>query len=183
MSKKKKAAAAAVATHTATNAVSDAYSAVRESPYLQRAVTDEELRDNVKVAYESARTAYERLASSKKPPKAVLNDKKLHSEIATAAQALRDIGNTLVEAPKSPTPAKKKGGLGRKLLLLVVGAGVALAVSSDLRTKVLDLLFGAEEEFDYTSSTTPATPPPAPASPPPAGGGTTAGPTPGVPGA
>jgi hypothetical protein len=27
---------------------------------------------------------------------------------------------------------------------------------------VLDLLFGAEEEFDYSSTTTPATPAPAP---------------------
>lgn len=177
MSKKKKAAKAA-ATHTASNAASNvqsAYEAVRESPYLQRAVTDDELRDNVKVAYDSARAAYDRLAGAKKPPKAVLNDKKLHSDLAQAASALRDIGNTLVEAPKNPTPAtKKKRGFGRTLLLLLVGGGVALAVSGDLRTKVLDLLFGAEEEFDYTSSTTPATPPPAPTSPPPAGGGVTA---------
>jgi hypothetical protein len=38
---------------------------------------------------------------------------------------------------------------------------VALAVSSDLRSKVLDALFGKEEEFDYTSTTSPATAPPA----------------------
>jgi len=39
------------------------------------------------------------------------------------------------------------------LLLGVVGAGVALAVSEGLRKKVLDALFGAEEEFEYTSTT------------------------------
>ena len=42
----------------------------------------------------------------------------------------------------------------------VVGAGLALAVSEDLRKKVLDALFGAEEEFEYTSTTAPATPAP-----------------------
>ena len=45
--------------------------------------------------------------------------------------------------------------------MLLIGAGVALAVSSDLRSKVLDALFGKEEEFDYTSTTSPATAPPA----------------------
>ena len=178
MSKKSKAAkaAATAGASSAASNVQSAYEAVRESPYLQRAVTDEELRDNVRVAYDSARDAYERLAGAKKPPKAVLNDKKLHNDLSTAAAALREIGNTLIEAPKAPTPKKKKRGLGRTLLLLLVGGGAALAVSSDLRTKVLDLLFGAEEEFDYTSSTTPSTTPPAAA-------GTTSGPTPGTPGA
>jgi hypothetical protein len=33
---------------------------------------------------------------------------------------------------------------------------VAIAVSEDLRKKVLDQLFGAEEEFEYTSQTAPA---------------------------
>ena len=36
-----------------------------------------------------------------------------------------------------------------------------MALSEDLRAKVLDLLFGAEEEFDYSSTTTPAEPAPA----------------------
>ena len=39
----------------------------------------------------------------------------------------------------------------------VVGAGLALAVSEDLRKKVLDALFGAEEEFEYSATTAPST--------------------------
>jgi hypothetical protein len=39
----------------------------------------------------------------------------------------------------------------------VVGAALALALSEDLRKKVLDALFGAEEEFEYTSTTSPST--------------------------
>ena len=39
----------------------------------------------------------------------------------------------------------------------MVSGAIALAVSEGLRKKVLDALFGAEEEFEYTSTTT--TPP------------------------
>jgi hypothetical protein len=35
----------------------------------------------------------------------------------------------------------------------VVGLGVGVVVNEGLRNKVLDLLFGAEEEFEYTSAT------------------------------
>ena len=36
-----------------------------------------------------------------------------------------------------------------------MGAGAALALSEGLRKKVLDAMFGAEEEFEYTATTTP----------------------------
>jgi hypothetical protein len=43
----------------------------------------------------------------------------------------------------------------RKLLVIgVIGAVVAIVASEDVRKTVLDTLFGAEEEFEYTSSTT-----------------------------
>ena len=38
-----------------------------------------------------------------------------------------------------------------------------LIQDAELRNKVLDALFGAEEEFDYQSTTVPAPPPPTPA--------------------
>jgi len=144
---KKKAAAAA-----------GAVSAAKDNPYVQRIVTDDDLRDNVRVAFDAAKSAYERLSNGKAPSKALMDDKKLHKDLKEAAEALRDAGAALREAPKK---RKRKGGFGRKVLVLVVGAGVALAVSSDLRSKVLDALFGKEEEFDYTSTTSPATAPPA----------------------
>jgi hypothetical protein len=55
----------------------------------------------------------------------------------------------LHDAPKR----ERKGGFGRLLLLGIVGGGLALAFSEGLRKKVLDALFGAEEEFEYTSTT------------------------------
>jgi hypothetical protein len=133
-------------------AAAGAVAAAKDNPYVQRIVTDDELRDNVRVAFESAKSAYERLTNGKTPTKAIMDDKKLHKDLKNAAEALRDAGSALREAPQKK---KRKGGLGRKLLVLFIGAGVALAVSSDLRSKVLDALFGKEEEFDYTSTTSP----------------------------
>jgi hypothetical protein len=144
----------------------DAVEAVRTNPYVQRAVEDDDLRDNVRVAYESAQSAFARLSGGGKGiPKSLVEDKKLHGDLQSAADALRDIAGSLIEAPKKQKAkaAKKKKRRGRKLLVLVAGAGLAVALSADLRNKVLDALFGAEEEFDYTSTTAPATPAPAPA--------------------
>jgi hypothetical protein len=130
---------------------------LKDSPYVQRLVEDEELRGNIKEAYESLRKAYARLSNGKAPAKALLDDKKVQKELRTAAISLRDAGEALREGPK-----RKKRRWGRRLVLLLAGAGLALALSEGLRQKVLDLLFGAEEEFDYSATTTPASPAPAP---------------------
>jgi hypothetical protein len=144
MAKKKKAAAAA-----------GAVTAARSNPYVQRVIEDDDLRDNVRVAFEAARDAYERLSNGKAPVKVVTDDKKFHKDLHTAAEALKDAGSSLREGPKK----RRRGGFGRKLLLLAVAGGLAVALSADLRSKLLDALFGAEEEFDYTSTTAPASAP------------------------
>ncbi|MEA2253484.1 MAG: hypothetical protein QOI62_447 [Solirubrobacteraceae bacterium] len=125
------------------------------SPYVQRVVEDAELRDNVMVAFDSAKSAYGRLTNGK-PATKVMDDKKLHKDLRQAAEALRDAGQALREGPQKP---KRRGGFGKLLIVGLVGAGLAVALSEDLRNKILDLLFGAEEEFDYTSTTSPASAP------------------------
>ena len=148
MAAKDKAAKAAAAAQTA-----------KENPYLQRVIQDEELRDNMVVAFEAAKNAYTRLNKGKAPAKNLVEDKKLHREVKRSADALRDATAALRDAPKHSTPKKKrKGGFGKLLLVAIVGGAVAIAASEGIRNKVLDALFGAEEEFDYTSNTTPATP-------------------------
>jgi hypothetical protein len=122
------------------------------SPYVQRVIEDAELRENVRVALENAKKAYGRLTNGK-PATKVLDDKKLHKEVRQAAESLRDAGQALREGPKKK---KRRGGFGKLLLLGIIGAGAAIALSEGLRNKVLDTLFGAEEEFDYTSTTSPA---------------------------
>ena len=132
-----------------------AAAAVRRSPYVQRLAEDEELRQNLWSAYESARTAVGRLQNGKHPTRQIFDDKKLQKDVKSAAESFRDASIALREAPKK----RRKGGFGKLILLGVVGGGVALAVSEDLRKKVLDALFGAEEEFEYTSTTAPAATP------------------------
>jgi hypothetical protein len=119
---------------------------------VQRLVDDDELRNNLRTAFESAKKAYERMSNGKGPAKAVLDDKKTQKELREAANSLKDAADALRGAKKK----KKSGGFGKKLLVLAVGAGLALALSEGLRKKVLDALFGAEEEFEYTSTTTPS---------------------------
>ena len=155
MASRKKKVAKAVPFNTA-----DLANITKANPYIQRLIEDAELRDNVRTALDSGRSAVNRLSSSKAPQKALLDDKKLQSELRAAAEAMRDAAMALSDAPKRSKP-KRKLGLGRKLLFLVVAAGVALALSESLRSKVLDTLFGAEEEFQYTPPAGTPTPPPA----------------------
>src|SRR5690349_17797704 len=91
---------------TTTARAGDIYETARENPYVQRLIEDDELRDSLKDAFESAKSAYGRAT-----------------------------------------------GNGRLLLIAIIGAVIALAVSEGARKAVLDALFGAEEEFEYTSTT------------------------------
>jgi len=130
--------------------------------YLMRLLDDEQLRSSLLGAYISARSAYGRLSNGKGPTHALLEDPKLQQELIDAANALREASTTLMEpAPKRRRPARRGRRGRRSLMLVIVGAALALALSSELRSKVLDLLFGAEEEFDYTSTTAPPAPAPA----------------------
>jgi hypothetical protein len=123
---------------------------LQSNPYVQRVVEDPELRENLRSAFESARKAYGRMSNGKGPVKAVTEDKKTQRELKAAANSLKEAAEQL------RGQKKKKRRFGRLLLLAIVGAGLALALSEDLRKKALDALFGAEEEFEYTASTTPA---------------------------
>jgi hypothetical protein len=126
----------------------DIYETARENPYVQRLMEDDELRDSLKDAFEAARGAYGRATGNgKSPVKAVTSDKKVQKDLRTAAENLRDASERL-RAPK-----KRKKGIGRLLLVALIGAGIALVLSEGARKAVLDTLFGAEEEFEYTSTT------------------------------
>jgi hypothetical protein len=136
----------------------EAARAAQSSKYLQRLIEDEELRANLITAYGSARSAYGRMSNGKPATTALFEDRKLQRELKETANALRDASSSLREPPKR---SKRGHGMSRSLLLLAFGAVLAIALSESLRSKVLDTLFGAEEEFDYSSTTAPATPAPA----------------------
>ncbi len=138
------------------NKAGEAARAAQRNRYLQRLLEDEELRGSLLTAYGAARSAYGRMSNGKPATEALFEDKKLQRELKEAADALRNASSSLREQPKR----QRKGGMGRSLLLLAVAGVLAVALSEGLRSKVLDLLFGAEEEFDYSSTTAPAEPAP-----------------------
>jgi hypothetical protein len=138
--------------------VGDVANITKANPYIQRLIEDAKLRDNVRTAIDSSKSAYERLTNGKAPAKALMEDKKLQADLREAASAVRDATTALTDAPRR---SAKKGGLRlrRKLFVLAIGGAAALAGSEKLRSKVLDTLFGAEEEFQYTPPATPAAAP------------------------
>jgi hypothetical protein len=132
---------------TATRAT-DIYETARENPYVQRLIEDDELRDSLRDAFEAAKGAYGRATGNGKGTvKAVTSDKKVQKDLREAAESLKEASERLRK------PQKKKHGFGKVLLIAVVGAVIALAASEGARKAVLDALFGAEEEFEYTSTT------------------------------
>ncbi|MBA3421184.1 MAG: hypothetical protein H0U12_04720 [Thermoleophilaceae bacterium] len=144
--------------------------AVRNNPYLERLAGDEELRNNLRTAFASSRKAYARMANGR-GPQAIVDDKKTRKQLKDAAGSLREAAETLRGAGQKRR-RKRRGGL---ILFVLVGAGAAVALNEGLRKRALDLLFGAEEEFEYSSSTTAPDVPPPPAAevddvpPPPSG--------------
>ncbi len=131
---------------------------------LRRLLEDDELRSTLLGAYIAARSAYGRLSDGKSPH-VLFEDPELQGELIAAAGALREATSALTSMPAKnakPAPARRRRRRGRRsLMLVIVGATLAVALSAELRSKLLDLLFGAEEEFDYASTTTPSTPAPA----------------------
>ena len=136
----------------------DAARAAQRNQYVRRLVEDEELRSNLIAAYGAARSAYGRMSNGKPAGRALLEDRKLQRELGDAVTALRDASFQLREPPRR---RRRRRGIRRLLLVGVVGAALALAFNEGLRSKVLDMMFGAEEEFDYSSTTTPTEPAPA----------------------
>jgi hypothetical protein len=138
---------------------SDVANIAKANPYIQRLIDDAHLRENVQKAIESSKSAYGRLSNGKGPAKSLLEDKKLQNDLREALEAVRDASIALTEAPKRQ--AKKSRRLGRRIAIVGLGAGLALVSSEKLRSKVLDTLFGAEEEFEYTPPAPAGTTPPA----------------------
>jgi len=136
---------------------SEAARAAQRSQYLQRLLADEELRGSLVTAYGAARSAYGRMTNGKPATQALFEDRKLQRELKEAASALRDASSALRE----PQSRRRRGGAPRAIFVLLVGAALAIALTPPLRSKVLDLLFGAEEQFDYNSASPSAQPAPA----------------------
>ena len=87
--------------------------------YLQRLVSDEELRGTLMTAYGAARNAYGRMTNGKPPSRAIFEDRKLQRELKEAATALRDASTALREPPRR----RRRSGARRSLVLIAI-AGI-----------------------------------------------------------
>jgi hypothetical protein len=122
-------------------------------PYVERAIRDKELRNNVRNAYSSARAVYDELASKRKVSDAatrLAGDKGLQDELRNAIDELRNAaGRVSAVKRSSPEPAKAaKNGL---LLLAGLALGLLLnpITGPAVRRLLARKLFGSGNGFAY----------------------------------
>ncbi len=121
--------------------------AVRGNAYLQALMHDAALRTNLEDAYGSLTKVYGR-ASKKDLEDALLDDRKTRRELHRASTSLREAADRLSRAR-----TRRRGRGGRRLVLVVVAGGVgALALSEDLRGKVVGLVSGNGSSPDQSSN-------------------------------
>ena len=128
--------------------VADAASNVK--PYLDRAMQDDKLRENVMSAYTAAREVYDELIGGRTAvsvARRVATDKEMQDNLKTAIDELRSAANRIQgrETHKS-----------RNSTLLI--AGIALGIlfnpmtGPDTRKWLKEKIFGPDEDFGYQSS-------------------------------
>lgn len=137
-------------TENISNKAGNAYAAARENQYVRRLIEDEELRGSLIAAAMAGRKALQRVQSNRgSAVEAVTSDKKVKKELQSAADSLRDAADR-IRAPK-----KKRHPVRNLLAIGLLTGGLVLVFSESARKSLLDAVFGAEEEFVYTSTTTP----------------------------
>jgi hypothetical protein len=130
-----------------------AAAAANARPYVERALRDKELRDNIRNAYTSARAVYDQLGSRRKVSDAATRlaaDKDLQDEIRSAIDELRSASRRVKDVNRAaPEPAQA----ARNSLLLLFGIALGLLLNPitgpALRRALGRKLFGSENGFVY----------------------------------
>jgi hypothetical protein len=116
-------------------------------PYVKRALQDEELRDNLRSAYATARDVYDELIGNRSVTGVatrVASDKDIQDQLRSAIDDLR------TAADRIQGNEKHKGRNSTMLL-----AGIALGIlfnpmtGPETRRWLKDRIFGEDEEFGY----------------------------------
>ena len=124
-------------------------------PYVERAVTDEDLRDNVLSAFQAAREVYNELIGDRGVTtiaSRVATDKDVQEKLKEAIDELR-------EAADRVQGKKDSGGRNGMLLLAGITLGILFnpmtgpATRQWLKEKVL----GPSDDFTYSGNSSPAT--------------------------
>lgn len=132
----------------ATERAEKAYEKARDNQYVRRVVEDDELRASLIAAFLAGRKALERISSNRASAvDSITSDRRVKRELRTAADSLRDAAERIQSPPRKRHPIRKL------ILAALVTGGAVLIISESARKSVLDAIFGAEEEFVYTSTT------------------------------
>ena len=124
------------------------YSSAKDNQYVRRLIEDEELRASLIAAGLAGRKALQRVQSNRSSAvESVTKDKRVKKELNKAADSLRDAADRIREPKKKRHPIRNLFAIG-----LLTG-GLVLVFSESARKSLLDAIFGAEEEFVYTSTT------------------------------
>ncbi len=120
-------------------------------PYIERALTDEDLRENLKNAFDSARGVYSELLGGRGAiPLAtrVATDKDIQDRLREAIDELREAAERV--------QGKKEEHGARNTMLLLTGLvlGILFNPVSGAQTRkwLSDTLFGSSDEFTYQGS-------------------------------
>jgi len=116
-------------------------------PYIERAITDEDVRDNIRNAFESAREVYNELLGGRGAiPLAtrVATDKDIQDRLREAIDELR-------EAADRVQGKKEHGARNATLLMTGIALGILFnpVTGSQTRKWLSDRLFGSTDEFTY----------------------------------
>ncbi|MEV4419197.1 hypothetical protein AB0L40_04380 [Patulibacter sp. NPDC049589] len=109
---------------------------------VRNLIENQDLHEDLRNLADAAKAAYARVSAN---PGALLQDKKVHSDVRAGTSALLDAKGQL-----GGKKAKKKKGKFGLFFLTIVGSSIAVVTVPALRTKALDLVFGPEEELDYS---------------------------------
>jgi hypothetical protein len=125
--------------------VSDAASNAK--PYLDRALHDEELRESVRNAYESARTIYNEVIGRR-------GVTGIATRVATDKDIQDELRSTVAELRKAADRVQgKEQHKGRNSTLLFVGIALGAlfnpVTGSQTRKWLSDRLFGGGDDFTY----------------------------------